>query len=226
MVVSSESSFPIDKIAAAAKTPLWYQVYAEGDPGPSRARIQEAVKAGCKALCITVGAAYRNATGIPNPTQLAGMATPALNWSVIDPLRQDVGVPVILKGIMSPAEADAAVKKGIQGIVVSNYGGLPTRGTTSSMEILASIVDAAGGRVPVLVDGGFRRGSDILKALALGATAVMVGRPAIWGLAAYGAEGVQSVLEMLQTETGRSMCQCGKPNLKSIDRAVVKIHEV
>ena len=132
--------------------------------------------------------------------------------------------PGLIKGIMTPEEADAAIKHGIQGIVVSDYGGLLTRGMASSMEMLPSIADAVSKRAPVFIDGNFRRGSDIFKALAFGATAVMVGRPVMWGLAAYGTEGVQGVLEMLQTELARDMCQCGNPNLKSVDRSVVKLH--
>jgi isopentenyl diphosphate isomerase/L-lactate dehydrogenase-like FMN-dependent dehydrogenase len=222
MVVSSESSYPI---AAESSTTLWFQVYPEADTNSVRSRVQQAVKAGCKAICITVGAPYRNASGAPNPARLASMANPAINWTLIDQLRQGINVPVVLKGIMSPEEAAAAVKRGIQGIVVSNYGGLLTKGMASSTEMLPSIVDATGGTVPVLIDGGFRRGSDIFKALALGATAVLLGRPPLWGLAAYGPEGVQSVLEMLQTEVGRDMCHCGNPNLKAIGRNFVKLHE-
>jgi isopentenyl diphosphate isomerase/L-lactate dehydrogenase-like FMN-dependent dehydrogenase len=225
MVVSSESSYPIEKIAAESSTTLWFQVYPEADTNSVRSRVQQAVKAGCKAICITVGAPYRNASGAPNPARLASMANPAINWTLIDQLRQGINVPVVLKGIMSPEEAAAAVKRGIQGIVVSNYGGLLTKGMASSTEMLPSIVDATGGTVPVLIDGGFRRGSDIFKALALGATAVLLGRPPLWGLAAYGPEGVQSVLEMLQTEVGRDMCHCGNPNLKAIGRNFVKLHE-
>ena len=94
----------------------------------------------------------------------------------------------------------------------------------NSIEMLAPVVDAVGGRIPVLVDGGFRRGSDIFKGLSLGATAVMVSRPAMWGLAAYGAEGVQTILEMLQAEVGRDMGHAGTPNLKAINRSLVKNH--
>jgi 4-hydroxymandelate oxidase len=224
MVVSGESSVPIEKIAAEAKTPLWYQVFPEADSGAVRAKIQQAVKAGCKAIFITVGAPIRNTSERPNAARLASNANGKLDWNVIDQLRKDAGVPVILKGIMTAEEADAAIKRGVQGIVVSNYGGLLTRGMASSMEMLPSIADAVGGRVPVLIDGNFRRGSDIFKALAFGASAVLVGRPVMWGLAAYGAEGVQGVLEMLQTEVARDMCQCGKANLKVVDRTVVKLH--
>jgi 4-hydroxymandelate oxidase len=96
----------------------------------------------------------------------------------------------------------------------------------SSLEMLPSIADAVAGRVPILIDGSFRRGSDIFKALAFGAAAVMIGRPIAWGLAAYGPEGAQQVLEMLQTEVARDMAHAGRPTLKDIDRTVVKLHEV
>ena len=140
-------------------------------------------------------------------------------------MRKGIGVPVLIKGIMTPQEAGAAMKHGIDGIVVSNYGGLLTPGMASSIEMLPSIADAVAGKAPVLIDGSFRRGSDIFKALAYGATAVMVGRPVVWGLAAYGPEGAQQVLEMLQTEVARDMAHCGKPTIKDIDRTVVKLHE-
>jgi len=210
VIVSSDSSYPIEKIAAEAKTTLWYQVFPAADANALRSRTQQAVKDGCKAVCVTVGAPDRG--------------TSHLSWKMIDQIRQGLGVPVVLKGIMTAEEANESVKRGIEGIVVSNYGGLLKKGLVSPMEMLPAIADAVGGKVPVLIDGGFRRGSDIMKALALGARAVLVGRPALWGLAAYGAEGVQSVLEMLETELGRSASQAGKTNVKAIDRSVVKMH--
>jgi 4-hydroxymandelate oxidase len=215
MVVSSESSLPVEKIVVESKTTLWYQVFSEEDLSTVRSKIEQAVKAGCKAICITAGAPFSKA-----------MTRPALNWSVIDRMRKGIGVPVLIKGIMTPQEAGEAVKRDIQGIVVSNYGRVPTPGTASSMEMLPSIVDAAGGKAQVLIDGSFRRGSDIFKALAFGATAAMVGRPVVWGLAAYGPEGAQQVLEMLQTEVARDMAHCGRLTIKDIDRTVVKLHEV
>ncbi|MEO8053433.1 MAG: alpha-hydroxy-acid oxidizing protein [Acidobacteriota bacterium] len=223
-VVSSHSSFPIEKIAAEAKSGLWYQAFPDADANALKTGIQQAVKAGSKAVIITVGAEYRNAKRASGPAELAKMAPAALNWKVIDQLRQGLTVPFLLKGIMTPEEADAAVKAGVQGIVVSDYGGLLVKGMATPIEVLPSIVDAVGGRVPVLVDGSFRRGSDVFKALAFGATAVMLGRPAMWGLAAYGADGVQGVVEMLQTDLGRDLGQCGTPTIKSIARAHVKIH--
>jgi 4-hydroxymandelate oxidase len=104
---------------------------------------------------------------------------------------------------------------------VSNHGGV-VPGIASPIEMLTPIGDAVGGKVPILIDGGFRRGSDILKGLALGAKAVLVTRPALWGLSAYGADGVQAVMEMLQTETGRMMAGSGQPNLAAINRNLVR----
>jgi len=215
MVVSSESSQPFEKIAAESKTVQWYQVFVDGDVSAVREKIDQAVKTGSKAICITTHAPLGSKT-----------PRPSLSWDKIDQLRRGLKVPVLIKGIMSPQEAEAAVKRGMDGIVVSNYGGLLVPGMGSSMEMLPSIADAIGGKVPILIDGSFRRGSDIFKALAFGATAVMVARPLAWGLAAYGPEGAQQVLEMLQTEVARDMAQTGKPSLKDIDRSVVKLHQV
>ena len=225
MVVSSEASMPFEKIAAQSSTTLWYQVFPEADLSAVRGKINQAVNSGCKAVCITTGVPFHNAEANVGPAKLAGMSRPAANWERIDEMRKGINVPFLIKGIMTPEEAEAAVKRGIQGIVVSNYGGLLTPGVASSMEMLPSIVDAVAGKVPVLIDGSFRRGSDIFKALAYGATAVMIGRPLAWGLAAYGPEGAQQVLEMLQTEVARDMAHTGKPTLRDIDRTVVKLHE-
>ena len=125
---------------------------------------------------------------------------------------------------MTADDARTATKTGAQAIVVSNFGHAGAPGRPAPLDMLAGVVDAVEGRVEVLVDGGFRRGSDIMKALALGARAVLVGRPVMWGLAAYGADGVQAVLEMLQTELGRVMGCCGTPSLAAISRAHVRLH--
>jgi 4-hydroxymandelate oxidase len=217
MVVADRSSYPIDQIAAQAKTPLWYQVYEDPDINEVRTRVERAVGAGCKALCVTLGS--ENASETPRSPLTAGV-----DWSAIDRLRKGISVPVVLKGVMSPEEARKAVASGVEGIVVSNYAPRSIPGVASPIDMLPSIVDAVGGKVPVLIDGSFRLGSDVLKALALGARAVLLGRPALWGLAAYGAEGVQSVVELIQSGLARDMAMCGKVNVKSLDRTVVKIH--
>jgi isopentenyl diphosphate isomerase/L-lactate dehydrogenase-like FMN-dependent dehydrogenase len=203
MVVSSGASYPMKEIAAQPATTLWYQVHPEADTAALRRRIDEAVALGCKALCITIGGS---------------------DWSAIDRLRQGLRVPVVLKGIMSPEEALSAIGKGIDGIVVSSHGRQPESGMAAPIEVLPAIAEAVAGKAPILIDGSFRRGADILKALALGARAVLLGRPPLWALAAYGSPGVQAMLEMLQTELARDMAMCGRPNLKSLDPSLVKIH--
>ncbi len=194
-VVAEKAEFP------ASKPDWWYQV----SPQPDAARIEKAAAAGCKALCLT-------------------LSDTGTDWNSLDTLRRTVRLPIVLKGIMSAGEAKDAASRGVQGIVVSNYTGTSATGLAASMEVLPGIADAVAGRIPILIDGGFRRGTDVMMALALGAKAVLVARPVVWGLAAYGALGVQTVLEMLQTELGRTMAMCGKPDLKSIDRSVVKLH--
>jgi len=213
LVVADHSSCPVDQIAAQARVPLWYQIYMQPDLNETRTRVERAVAAGCKALCITLGA---ETPGAP--------LTSGLDWKSLDRLRKGIAVPVILKGIMSPEEAQKAVAGGVQGIVVSNYAMRRVPGIASAMEMLPSIADAVGGKVPILMDGSVRLGSDVLKALALGAKAVLLGRPALWGLAAYGAEGVQAVVELIQSGFARDMAMCGKVNIQAVDRSVVKIH--
>jgi 4-hydroxymandelate oxidase len=212
MVVADRSSYPIDQIAAQAKTPLWYQAYLEPDINEVRSRVQAAVSAGCKVVCITVGAEQSPLT--------AGS-----DWRAIDRLRQGIGVPVVLKGVMSPEDATKAVAMGVQGIVVSNYAARAIPGVASPIELLPSIADAVGGKVSILIDGSFRLGSDVLKAIALGAQAVLLGRPALWGLAAYGAAGVQNVIELIQSEFARDIAMCGRVDIKSVDRSMVRIHK-
>ena len=124
---------------------------------------------------------------------------------------------------MNVDAAETALAAGAQGLVVSNHGGLVDRGTgTLAIDVLPMVANAVAGRVPVLVDGSFRRGTDVLKGLALGATAVMVARPPMWGLAAYGAEGVRTVVEILQTELARNMAASGRPTISMIDRELVR----
>ncbi len=214
MIVSSRSSVPLAEIAAVAKPSFWYQAYAT-DSG-AKTQVQDAVKAGAKAIVITVGASH--AANGPRAATAS-----SINWSAFDNIRQGVSVPVIVKGITTPAEATAALQHNVQGIVASNFGGLLAN-KDAMILALPNIVDAVAGKVPVLTDGSFRRGTDTFKALAFGAQGVLLGRPVMWGLAAYGDAGVQNVIEMAQTELARYMGMCGKPNLKALDRTAVKVH--
>jgi len=223
-VISSRSSCPLDEIAAHAEATLWYQVYPEPDVNAARAGIAKAVDLGCKAVCITVGTEYQAADRRRAPDPPAPAEISSLDWSAIDRLRQGIRVPVLLKGIMNPDEARKGVERGIAGIVVSDPSGTQVSGLASPIEMLPSIAEAVGGKAPILIDGGFRRGTDVLKGLALGARAVLVARPPMWGLAGYGADGVGTLLKMLQTELARDMAMCGKPTVADLDRTVVSIH--
>ncbi|HVW85360.1 MAG TPA: alpha-hydroxy-acid oxidizing protein [Bryobacteraceae bacterium] len=214
MIVADHSSYPIDRIAAETKMPVWYQVYLEAETGELRERVKKAVDAGCKVLCVTAG-----------PADASSLAqTAGIDWAAIDRLRKGIDVPVLLKGVMSPEEAQESLHRGMQGIVVSNYSPRPITGIASPIEMLPAIADAVGGKAPVLIDGSFRLGSDVFKALALGASGVLLGRPVVWGLSGYGAQGVQDVIELIQSGFARDMAMCGKINLAALDRTAVKIH--
>ena len=206
VVVSSRSSAPIAEIAAEARTPLWYSVPADSD---ALEQARRGVRAGCRIVCIDLGRSDR---------------TPgtSVDWGILDQTRRGLDVPVVLKGVMKPGDAENAVERGFDGIVVSSHGAVADA-VGAPISVLPSIVDAVGGRATILIDGSFRRGSDILKAMILGARGVMVARPVMWGLAAYGADGVQSVLELLQSAFARNMGSIGAPDLASLDRSMVRI---
>ena len=145
-----------------------------------------------------------------------------MTWDFIKRLRDTVRTKLVLKGILAPEDARLAVEHGIDAIVVSNHGGRAEDGSGSSIEALSEIVEAVAGRIPVLVDSGFRRGTDIVKALAIGARAVCIGRPYLWGLGAFGQPGVERVLEILRAELRAAMQQVGAPSLKDLTPALVR----
>jgi isopentenyl diphosphate isomerase/L-lactate dehydrogenase-like FMN-dependent dehydrogenase len=172
-------------------------------------------------------------TGVPKPGEIVKPRNPAraamwhphtpnMTWDYIGWLRSACDLPVIVKGILAAEDARLAVEHGASAIVVSNHGARQLDGAIATLDALPDCVEAVGGKIPVLMDGGLRRGSDILKALALGAKAVLVGRPPLWGLGAFGQPGVERVLWMLAAELRVSMALAGKPNLASIDRKLVK----
>jgi isopentenyl diphosphate isomerase/L-lactate dehydrogenase-like FMN-dependent dehydrogenase len=245
MCVSTNSTYPIDKIAGAATGPLWFQLYPGEDREASRERVERAVAAGCQAVAFTVDTPYdshrerllRHRAGGPAPAalmtrrrqerqlpsqyRLNRRPTAELTWPFVEELNSYAKVPVLVKGILAPEDALLAAKHGAAGIIVSNHGGRYLNFAPSTIEVLPGIVDAVAGKIPVLIDGGFRRGTDIIKALAIGAKAVMVGRPPLWGLAGYGQPGVVRVLELLQSELALAMGLAGRPNLGSLDRSLV-----
>ena len=164
----------------------------------------------------------------PGQSALAAAADmlidPSLTWDVIDWLRSITGLPIVVKGIMTAEDARLAVDHGVSGIVVSNHGGRQLDGAPATIDVLPEIVEAVEGRCEVLLDSGIRRGTDVLKALALGANAVLIGRAFMWGLAVGGEDGVSRVLAMLRNELELAMALCGCRSVREIDESVTRRH--
>ena len=151
----------------------------------------------------------------------SSMLDPALTWKDVEWLRSFAKIPLLVKGVLNPDDADRAVEAGVAGIMVSNHGGRNLDTVPATIDALPQVADRVAGRVPVLVDGGIRRGTDVLKALALGANAVLIGRPYIYGLGAEGESGVTKVVNILQREFQMAMVLTGRTNIGSIDRSVI-----
>jgi 4-hydroxymandelate oxidase len=235
-VVSSLTTTAVEDIAEAATQPLWFQLYVQEDRGSTKDLVQRAEAAGCQALCVTVDTPT---FGIRNRQQRAGfsyqslpadVSTPYLpasfspisvTWKDIDWLGSFCRIPILLKGVLDPDDADEAVKQGAAGVIVSNHGGRNLDTVPASMDALGTVAEKIAGRVPILMDGGVRRGTDVLKALASGATAVLIGRPICYGLGVAGAEGVDRVLNILRSEFETAMALSGRPTIESIDRTVL-----
>lgn len=233
-VVSSFTTTPLSEIARVATQPLWFQLYVRDDRELTKDIVQQAEANGCRALCVTVDTVVtgtRNRERRANFTLPDNVLTPhmpgplleqkALTWKDIEWLQSFAKTPVLLKGILNPADAEKAVQAGISGIIVSNHGGRNLDTVPATIEALPRIAETIDCRIPVLMDGGIRRGTDVLKAIALGANAVLVGKPVCFGLACAGAEGVTKVLEILRTELELAMALTGKATLSSIDRSVI-----
>ncbi len=212
LVTAEHSGTPVEQTATVAAD-SWHQVYPDNDIEALVERARHARDAGCRAICLTLGDAGQG----------TGRAA-RYGWDAIERLREAAGIPLVLKGVMQPSDALEAAARGIAAIVVSNHGTGQAEGAAEPVAALSAVAEALEGRIPVLVDGGFRRGGDVLKAIALGATAALVCRPVLWGLAAYGAPGVQKVVEMLQTELARDMVQVGAVNLAAIRRDHIRVH--
>jgi L-lactate dehydrogenase (cytochrome)/(S)-mandelate dehydrogenase len=153
--------------------------------------------------------------------RLASLLDPAMSWNDVDALRKIWTGPLILKGVLHPSEARAAVERGVDGLIVSNHGGRQLDGAPATLDVLPLLVEAVAGRIPVLIDGGVRRGVDVVKALALGAKACLIGRPPLWGLAVAGEAGVAHVLDIYRREMDRVMGLCGVSRIADIGRELV-----
>jgi isopentenyl diphosphate isomerase/L-lactate dehydrogenase-like FMN-dependent dehydrogenase len=152
-----------------------------------------------------------------------GLSAPTLTWNAVERLKKLTSMKVVLKGIETFEDAELAGQHGADGIIVSNHGGRAEESGHATIECLPEVVEAVRGRIPVMIDGGIRRGSDAFKALALGATAVGIGRPYLWGLSAFGQAGVERVIGILRAELSLVMRQCGTPSIEQITRAAVVV---
>ncbi len=239
MMASTTSNRNLEEIAAAASGPLWFQLYTYGGFEISASLVKRAEKAGYRAIVLTVDLPrvgrrerdIRNKFNLPSRLfegnfvgmDIADDTFVTLTWESIGWLRGVTSLPIVIKGILTAEDARLAVEHGVDGIVVSNHGGRQLDTTLPAIEALPEVVEAAGGRCEVYMDGGIRRGTDVLKALALGARAVLLGRPVLWGLAANGEAGVRHVLAMLRDELELAMALSGRPTLASIDRSLVHL---
>ncbi len=235
MVVSSSATRSLEDVARAASGPLWFQLYIRR-LRHAEALVVRAQAAGYRALVLTVDTPRlgnrerdirNNFEGFPTPNYDSdGKEEPfmgdTLTWDILDWLRSLTSVPILLKGILTAEDALLAVERGVAGIIVSNHGGRQLDGAVPSIEALPEVIAAVDGRCEVYLDGGVRRGTDVLKALALGARAVLIGRPILWGLAVDGAAGARRVLEILRAELEKAMMLAGRPTLASIDRTLVQ----
>lgn len=247
MIVSTESTLSLENVARAASGPLWFQLYIY-TYDEARQLIKRAEKAGYEAIVLTVdsprlgrrerdlrndfrtynirafeGAFKGNANHLVDRSDGEDSGPyigDTLTWEVISWLRSETKLPLILKGIITAEDAELALEHKVDGIIVSNHGGRQLDGTIASIDALPEVLTAVAGRCEVYLDGGIRRGTDILKALSLGARAVLIGRPVIWGLAAAGQKGVRDVLEILRDELELAMVLAGCPTIESITQAL------
>jgi 4-hydroxymandelate oxidase len=235
------------ELAKQNQAPMWWAATLGGHTNKADAVrwVKESEDAGASALCVSFDYPYTGARDRPSRDHWesqwsntgkyntgdgtvgfqAGMIYPyvtAPTWSWITWAREATKLPIVVKGITTAEDAKTAVEHGAHAIAVSNHGGRTLDGTGGTLNALPEVVDAVNGKVPVLVDGGVRRGGDVIKALALGAKAIMIGRPYLWGLAAFGQTGVQRVVELLQGELRIALGLSGTSNLQAIDRTLVR----
>jgi isopentenyl diphosphate isomerase/L-lactate dehydrogenase-like FMN-dependent dehydrogenase len=239
---------PAEVAAAAPEAPRWFQLYCFRDRGLTRALLSEATEAGFHAVVLTVDAprpgrrerdlrsgfrlpadlgvpSVARATGAAGPVSVAdvlGLVDPALGWEDLEALVSDSSLPVLVKGVLTAEDAVLAADRGAAGVIVSNHGGRQLDGVAATIDVVAEVAEAVGDRVEVLMDGGVRRGTDVVTALALGARAALVGRPALWGLAAAGERGARQVLGLLRDEVELALALCGCPAPEAVSRAHVQ----
>ncbi|RZT30763.1 alpha-hydroxy acid oxidase [Cupriavidus agavae] len=250
MTVSTQASVTLEEIARRATTPLWFQLYFQPRREHTLALVRRAEQAGYRALVVTLdatvsgvrnaeqragfrlpaGVSAVNLDGLPplpagdtrrGSPVFRDMLRDAPTWRDLDWLCGQTRLPVLVKGLLHPADVPLALDAGVAGIIVSNHGGRTLDTVPATIDALPAVVQAVAGAVPVLVDGGIRRGTDIVKAIALGASAVMVGQPILHALAVGGMPGVAHALTLLQTELEIAMALTGRVRLETLEPDVL-----
>ncbi|HET8606458.1 MAG TPA: alpha-hydroxy acid oxidase [Gaiellaceae bacterium] len=235
---------PAELAAAVPEAQRWFQLYVFRDEGLTRAVVEQARDSGFTALVLTVDTprlgnregqvreGFSVAFSVPALGELADaelspqdhfreLVSSATTWRDVERFAELARMPVVLKGILTAEDARLAIEHGVAAVAVSNHGGRQLDGVAASLDALPEVVEAVDGRVPVLVDGGIRRGADVVKALALGADAVLAGRAPLWGLAADGERGATRVLELLRAELELALALLGAPSPHAVTRAHV-----
>lgn len=252
MILSINAGYLMEEVAKAATGPIWFQHYMFKDRELTLSMVQKAENLGYSALCMTLDTRgvrpkrernLRNKySSTPSPnlpdsimkerSRLAlegsslydySYGDPSANWPYLEWLASKTSLPIVVKGIMTKEDAELSLEHGVKGIIVSNHGARYLDTTFTTIEVLPEIVDAVGSSIDVYLDGGIRRGTDILKAIALGAKCVLIGRPIFWGLATAGQDGLERVLHILTDELRRAMIQCGCPDLNQVNRNLVAL---
>ena len=241
--VSANAAVPFEELAKAATGPLWLQMYLFRAREMTREWLRRAKAAGYHAICLTVDSQFRskrernmrnnfrNDRGVnfapvdPQTAARSGRpgegADPASTWKDLEWIKGETDLPIIAKGVMTGEDVEECAKAGADAVVVSNHGGRHIDNTLATIEVLPEAVAAADGKLEVFLDGGIRRGADVVKAIALGAKAVLIGRPFLWGLAVEGERGVIRVLDILREEIEITMAKCGRPNIVGIDATIM-----
>lgn len=250
-ILSTASSYRMEDVAAASQGRRWFQLYCYRDRTITQELVERAEAAGFAALCVTVDVPIpgnrerdtRNRFKVPPHIRVANLAhlvpdsadgsallkyvgeqfDSSLTWEALDWLRSITHLPIVVKGILTAEDARLAAKHGVAGIAVSNHGGRQLDTVVATCDALSEVVDAVAGTVEVFVDGGIRRGTDLLKAIALGARAALVGRPYLWGLAVDGETGVHRVLNFMRDDFHLSMALAGCQKISDISRALISL---
>lgn len=221
LVLSCRSSRSAEQVAEVAG-PWWHQAYAFVDRDLTWAQADRAVRAGARAVVLTGDVPWLGRRPGVSRLQLTGsgeaggVQDPAATLELVGELHQRTGLPVLVKGVLHPDDASASLSAGAAGVIVSNHGGRQLDRAVATAHALGPVVEAVAGRAPVLIDGGLRRGLDVLCALALGADAVLVGRPVLWALAADGADGVAACLAALREDLVHQMGLAGAARLADL----------